>query len=60
VIAAAKQAVDAALRDPEAGLKREDQLFRQTLGGAEAVARMQAFMDAGGQTRDVERGPSPF
>lgn len=60
VIARAKQAVDAALADPVPGLNREDQLFRETLGGAEAAIRMQAFLDAGGQTRAVERGPSPF
>ncbi len=59
-IARAKQAVDTALGDPTRGLNVEDQLFRQTLGLPDAAQRMQAFMDAGGQTRDVETGDSPF
>jgi len=60
VIARAKQAVDTALGDPMSGLNIEDQLFRQTLALPDAAQRMQAFMDAGGQTRDVELGNSPF
>jgi enoyl-CoA hydratase/carnithine racemase len=59
VIARAKQAVDAALADPVPGLNREDQLFRETMAGPEAARRMQAFMDAGGQTREVELGGFP-
>ena len=59
-IARAKQAVDAALADPTSGLNVEDQLFRQTLALPDTAQRMQAFMDAGGQTRDLETGPSPF
>jgi enoyl-CoA hydratase/carnithine racemase len=59
-IARAKQAVDTALGDPTSGLNVEDQLFRQTLGLPETAQRMQAFMDAGGQTRDLETGDSPF
>jgi enoyl-CoA hydratase/carnithine racemase len=59
-VARAKQAVDAALGDITAGLNVEDQLFRQTLGFPEAAQRMQAFMDVGGQTRDLETGNSPF
>jgi enoyl-CoA hydratase/carnithine racemase len=53
-IVRAKQAVDAALADPTPGLLVEDQLFRQSLGAPEAAARMDAFMAAGGQTREVE------
>ena len=56
VIAAAKRAVDTAVGDPIAGLAIEDQLFRETLAGHAAAGRMQAFLDGGGQTRDVERG----
>jgi enoyl-CoA hydratase/carnithine racemase len=59
-IARAKQAVDTAMGDPTAGLNVEDQLFRQTLALPDANQRMQAFMDAGGQTRDLETGTSPF
>ena len=53
-IARAKAAVDAALPDPTEGLLVEDQLFRTCLGDPEAHARMAAFLDAGGQTREVE------
>jgi enoyl-CoA hydratase/carnithine racemase len=59
-IARAKQAVDTALADPTPGLNVEDQLFRQTLGLPETGPRMQAFMEAGGQTREAETGDSPF
>jgi enoyl-CoA hydratase/carnithine racemase len=59
-IARAKQAVDAAIGDPTPGLNIEDQLFRQTLGLPDTAQRMQAFMDLGGQTREIERGISPF
>ena len=59
-IARAKQAVDTAIGDITAGLNVEDQLFRQTLGFPETNQRMQVFMDNGGQTRDLERGVSPF
>jgi enoyl-CoA hydratase/carnithine racemase len=59
-IVRAKQAVDAALGDPAPGLMVEDQLFRQTLGLPETGQRMRAFMDLGGQTRDVEAASSPF
>jgi enoyl-CoA hydratase/carnithine racemase len=55
VIASAKRAVDAAVGDPTRGLNIEDQLFRVTLAGS-AAGRMQAFLDAGGQTREVETG----
>ncbi|MDT5017558.1 MAG: hypothetical protein QOD39_3718 [Mycobacterium sp.] len=56
VIAAAKRAVDAAVGDPTAGLCIEDKLFRETLAEPAAAERMQAFMDNGGQTREVEIG----
>jgi enoyl-CoA hydratase/carnithine racemase len=56
VVAAAKRAVDTAVGDPIPGLSIEDQLFRETLTGQAAVGRMQAFLDAGGQTREVETG----
>ena len=54
-IARAKTAVDAALPDPTEGLLTEDQLFRACLGDPEAHPRMSAFLEAGGQTRAVER-----
>jgi enoyl-CoA hydratase/carnithine racemase len=47
VVAAAKRAVDAAGGDLTPGLNIEDQLFRETLAGAVAAERMQAFLDAG-------------
>ena len=56
VIAAAKQAVNAAIGDPTTGLRMEDKLFRETLAGPAAAERMQAFMKNGGQTREVELG----
>ena len=59
-IARAKQAVDASIGDITGGLNVEDQLFRQTLGLPDAAQRMQAFMEMGGQTREVEAGPAPF
>ncbi|BDB40224.1 MULTISPECIES: enoyl-CoA hydratase/isomerase family protein [Mycobacterium] len=56
-IAAAKRAVDAALStDLAAGLRTEDQLFRQTLAQPVARQRLQAVIDAGAQTRDFEVG----
>jgi enoyl-CoA hydratase/carnithine racemase len=58
-IARSKAAVDAALPDPTDGLLTEDQLFRECLGDPEAHPRMSAFLDAGGQTRDVERRGFP-
>jgi enoyl-CoA hydratase/carnithine racemase len=53
-IAAAKQSVDNALPDPIPGLCAEEWLFSQTLLDELAIVRMEAFMAAGGQTRDVE------
>ncbi len=58
-IARAKVAVDAALTDPVPGLRAEDQQFRAALGDPETPARLDAFMAAGGQTRDVELGGFP-
>jgi len=60
VVAAAKRAVDTAVGDPISGLCIEDQLFRQTLAGPAAAERMRAFMDNGGQTREVENGELPL
>jgi enoyl-CoA hydratase/carnithine racemase len=60
VVAAAKRAVDAAVGDPVPGLCVEDQLFRQTLTGPAAAERMQAFLDNGGQTREVEARELPL
>jgi enoyl-CoA hydratase/carnithine racemase len=53
-IASAKAAVDGALPDPTEGLLTEDQLFRICLGDPDAHNRMTAFLEAGGQTREVE------
>ena len=51
---AGEAAVDAALPDPTEGLLTEDQLFRACLGDPVAHQRMTAFLEAGGQTREVE------
>jgi hypothetical protein len=53
-VAAAKRSVDAAVGDLLPGLCIEDQLFRETLTGPAAAERMRAFMDNGGQTREIE------
>jgi enoyl-CoA hydratase/carnithine racemase len=53
-IAAVKASVANALVDPEPGLRTEEFLFTQTLLDPEAVARMEQFMEMGGQTREVE------
>jgi enoyl-CoA hydratase/carnithine racemase len=55
-IARAKAAVDAGLRDPVEGLLFEDQQFRSALGDPETHPRLAAFLELGGQTREVERG----
>ena len=60
LIAAFKAVVDAGLPDPVAALNLEDQAFRRSLGSGEARRRMRAFLDAGGQTRDVELAPFPL
>ena len=54
-IAHAKAAVNAAEPSPVYGLLDEDQHLRRALGNPEATAAMQAFLQAGGQTRDYER-----
>jgi enoyl-CoA hydratase/carnithine racemase len=56
----AKAAVDAALPDPVDGLLAEDQLFRVCLSDPHAQARMAAFLEIGGQTREVERQTLPI
>jgi enoyl-CoA hydratase/carnithine racemase len=53
----AKVAVAAAGSDPTGGLNREWQSFTRCLADDEAIARMQRFLDRGGQTPDVERQP---
>lgn len=53
-IARAKASVDAALTDPVGGLLVEAQQFRASLGDPETAGLLSSFMDAGGQTRDVE------
>lgn len=55
-ISRAKRAVDAALVDPTAGLRVEDQLFREALAQPVARQRLQAILDAGAQTREFELG----
>lgn len=59
-VAAAKQAVDASLLDPGEGLIHEDFLCRTRIADPTARARMQAFLDRGGQTRDIEREELPL
>ncbi|HEV3225504.1 MAG TPA: enoyl-CoA hydratase/isomerase family protein [Acidimicrobiales bacterium] len=53
-IAAAKRSVDNALNDPIAGLCEEERLFSQTLLDESAIRRMEQFMAAGGQKREIE------
>jgi enoyl-CoA hydratase/carnithine racemase len=53
-IAAAKRSVDQGLPDPRDGLRVEEWIFSQTLLEPSAIARMQAFLELGGQTHDVE------
>lgn len=58
-ISRAKRAVDAALDgrlDLAAGLRVEDQLFREVLAQPVARERLQAILDAGAQTREFELG----
>ena len=56
-IAKAKQAVDAALEPVEPGLLVETQSMMACSATGQHVPLMQRFLDAGGQTRDVERDP---
>jgi enoyl-CoA hydratase/carnithine racemase len=55
-ISRAKRAVDAAVGDVTAGLRAEDQLFRDALAQPVARERLQAILDAGAQTREFELG----
>jgi enoyl-CoA hydratase/carnithine racemase len=54
-IAHAKAAVNAAEPSPVDGLLDEHQRLRRALATPEAIAAMEAFLLAGGQTRDYER-----
>ncbi len=54
-IALAKQSVAAAEPDPREGLLEEAWCFNQTLVTEAARTRMRKFMEAGGQTPEVER-----
>lgn len=60
VIARSKQAVDNALPPVEPGLLEEARLFHGLAVSAEGRRRMQAFVDAGGQSREVETGGGGF
>lgn len=53
-VAAAKAAVDAALPDPVPGLRAEADAFAGTLTDPDARRLMQAFLDGGGQTPQLE------
>jgi enoyl-CoA hydratase/carnithine racemase len=53
-VAAAKRSVDDAMPDPEPGLRQEEWRFSQTLLEPSAIERMEAFLELGGQTREVE------
>jgi enoyl-CoA hydratase/carnithine racemase len=50
----AKTAVDAAELGPVEGLLEEADLFNRSVAEPESRARMRAFLESGGQTRDVE------
>ena len=53
-IAKAKRAIDAALPSPVPGLIEEANLFIETITAPEGIARLRAFLAAGGQTREYE------
>jgi enoyl-CoA hydratase/carnithine racemase len=53
-IAAAKASANNALADPVPGLCAEEWTFSRTLLDAQTIARMERFLDIGGQTRQVE------
>jgi enoyl-CoA hydratase/carnithine racemase len=53
-IAAVKASAASALPDPVPGLCAEEWHFSRTLLDPEAIARMERFLEIGGQTRDVE------
>ena len=60
-IARTKAALIAGEPPWEPGLAEEAHQFERTLANPEARARMQAFLDHGGQTREVEaQSPAPF
>ena len=59
-IARAKASVDNALGAVEPGLLEEERLFHGLAVSEEGRRRMQAFLDAGGQTREVETGGGGF
>jgi enoyl-CoA hydratase/carnithine racemase len=50
----AKEAIAAAEPSPVPGLLVEDRCFTLSLGEAETQRRMRAFLESGGQTREVE------
>lgn len=54
-VAEAKAAVLDGLPDPVPGMRREAQRFSRTLRDPEAIARMERFLELGGQTREVEQ-----
>jgi enoyl-CoA hydratase/carnithine racemase len=54
-VAAAKAAVDAGEPPIDDGLREEHRLLRRALATPEAVAAMERFLAAGGQTREYER-----
>jgi enoyl-CoA hydratase/carnithine racemase len=58
-VAHAKAAVTAAEADIVPGLLDEAERFAQTLGAEETIARMQRFLELGGQTREFELN-APF
>jgi enoyl-CoA hydratase/carnithine racemase len=58
-VSAAKRAVTAAAGDPDPGFAVEADEFRAVLGD-DARARMQRFLDLGGQTRNGERDLEPL
>lgn len=59
-VAEAKAAVSAAEPDPVPGLLEEAQRFNRLLADPVAIQHMQAFLDLGGQTREVERQRDAF
>ena len=54
-LAEAKASVLAADPDPTPGLLQEGQRFNRLLADPDAIARMERFLELGGQTREVER-----
>lgn len=59
-IARSKAAVDHGLGPVEPGLLEEERLFHGLAVSDDARRRMQAFLDRGGQSRDVETGGGGF